>query len=185
MSNIEKPVSDRRSFGAIMSSPGALLFTLALGLAMAGYAWSIADGARRVTDWLLIIPAALVGVAALVFALAGDVRALISAPAPSATPKHDAEAGSDRPEALADAGRTRRVHPDLVGFALMVLVLGYALTLPWLGFDIGTAIFVAIALFLQGERHWGRLIFISIGSAGLFVFVFTTLLAVRLPTVFM
>lgn len=185
MSSIEKPVSDKRCFIAIVSSPGALLFTLALGLAMGGYAWSIADGARRVTDWLLIVPAALVGVAALVFAVIAELKASTPAPAPSATPNPDAEADSERPEASAGAGIARRVHPDLVGFALMVLVLGYALTLPWLGFDIGTVMFVAIALFVQGERHWGKLIFTSIASAALFVFVFTTLLAVRLPTFFM
>jgi hypothetical protein len=38
------------------------------------------------------------------------------------------------------------------------LFAGYVLTLEWLGFDIGTMLFVAAFLWLQGERRWHWLI---------------------------
>ncbi len=176
MSHSPKQASARRSLAALVRAPGALLFALALALAMGFYAWSILDSARRTTDWLLIVPAALVGIAALVFALTGDLKGLFTAPS-AEKPAPQAEPG--------DAPASGWFSGDVVGFALMLLVLGYALALPWLGFDLGTFLFVALALLIQGERRWLRLVFVSILSAGLFVYVFKTLLGVRLPTLFL
>src|SRR3546814_3213043 len=45
---------------------------------------------------------------------------------------------------------------------LMALFALYVLTLPWLGFDVGSAVFVAAALVMDGER---RLWLIEIGRA--------------------
>jgi putative tricarboxylic transport membrane protein len=57
----------------------------------------------------------------------------------------------------------------------------YVLTLQWLGFDIGTLLFVAAFLWLQGERRWRWLIGYSISlSFGLALF-FSTMLPYPMP----
>ena len=57
----------------------------------------------------------------------------------------------------------------------------YVLTLQWLGFDIGTMLFVAAFLWLQGERRWHWLIGYSISlSFGLALF-FSTMLPYPMP----
>ncbi len=57
----------------------------------------------------------------------------------------------------------------------------YVLTLQWLGFDIGTMLFVAAFLWLQGERRWQWLIGYSISlSFGLALF-FSAMLPYPMP----
>jgi len=61
------------------------------------------------------------------------------------------------------------------------LFAGYVLTLQWLGFDIGTMLFVATFLWLQGERRWHWLIGYSISlSFGLALF-FSAMLPYPMP----
>ena len=61
------------------------------------------------------------------------------------------------------------------------LFAAYVLTLQWLGFDIGTMLFVAAFLWLQGERRWQWLIGYSISlSFGLALF-FSAMLPYPLP----
>ena len=55
----------------------------------------------------------------------------------------------------------RNAKPDaparesVVGVAPVIgLFAGYVLTLQWLGFDVGTTLFVGSFLWLQGERRW-------------------------------
>ena len=51
------------------------------------------------------------------------------------------------------------------------LFAAYVLTLQWLGFDVGTMLFVAAFLWLQGERRWRWLIGYSMSlSFGLALF---------------
>ena len=61
------------------------------------------------------------------------------------------------------------------------LFAAYVLTLQWLGFDIGTMLFVAAFLWLQGERRWRWLIGYSISlSFGLALF-FSAMLPYPMP----
>ena len=61
------------------------------------------------------------------------------------------------------------------------LFAAYILTLEWLGFDIGTMLFVVAFLWLQGERRWHWLIGYSLSlSFGLAVF-FSTMLPYPMP----
>ena len=43
----------------------------------------------------------------------------------------------------------------------------YVLTLPWLGFDVGTCLFIASFLWLHGERRWRWVMGYSISFASL------------------
>jgi len=61
------------------------------------------------------------------------------------------------------------------------LFAAYVLSLQWLGFDIGTMLFVATFLWLQGERRWQWLIGYSVSlSFGLALF-FSAMLPYPMP----
>ena len=78
---------------------------------------------------------------------------------------------SDTParESVAD------VAPVIGLFAL------YVLTLQWLGFDIGTMLFVAAFLWLQGERRWRWLIGYSMSLGFGLAFFFSAMLPYPMP----
>ena len=61
------------------------------------------------------------------------------------------------------------------------LFAAYVLTLEWIGFDIGTMLFVAAFLWLQGERRWHWLLGYSMSlSFGLALF-FSAMLPYPMP----
>ena len=140
--------------------PGALVFAILAALAFVIYAWTILGAARNPGDWLLILPAAGIGVTALGWAAIADGRRFL---------RSGARPGLQIPESVA--------KPVI----LLLLIAVYAITLPFAGFDIGTAIFLGLALLVQGERRlWLVLLNAVIGTA-LIVWVFHGLLRVRLP----
>lgn len=138
---------------------GAIVFGLCLLGAMAGYAYSILDSARRTTDWLLIGPVATISIVALGAAILDDVRRHRSAKTP--------------PTDLAD-GR--------IGAALVIAVLAYAGAVAWIGFDVGTALFVTVALILQGERRVLVIVPAALITAGGLVYLFRHVMGVPLPS---
>ncbi len=76
-------------------------------------------------------------------------------------------------EDLPPLGRT----PILMGlFAL------YIVTLPFLGFDVGSAVFVAAALLSDGERRLVPLLAIPICFAAITTWIFAALVPYPLPT---
>lgn len=140
--------------------PGALIFAVLVALALGIYAWTILEAARNPGDWLLILPAVGIGVTALAWAAIVDGRRLLRSGA--------------RPDLQMPEGVAKPV-------ILLLLIATYAITLPFAGFDIGTAIFLGLALLVQGERRlWLVLLNAVIGTA-LIVWVFHGLLRVRLP----
>ena len=61
------------------------------------------------------------------------------------------------------------------------LFAAYVLTLQWLGFDIGTMLFVAAFLWLQGERRWHWLIGYSMSLGFGLALFFSTMLPYPMP----
>lgn len=61
------------------------------------------------------------------------------------------------------------------------LFAAYVLTLQWLGFDIGTMLFVAAFLWLQGERRWHWLFGYSISLSFGLAFFFSAMLPYPMP----
>lgn len=57
----------------------------------------------------------------------------------------------------------------------------YILALPWLGFDVGTSLFIAVCLFLHGERRWPWLVGYSIGFAFVVAWFFARMLPYPMP----
>lgn len=65
---------------------------------------------------------------------------------------------------------------------LMALFALYVMTLPWLGFDVGSAVFVAAALVMDGERRLWLIAPVSIGFALGATLLFRWLLPYPMPT---
>lgn len=61
------------------------------------------------------------------------------------------------------------------------LFVGYTLTLPWLGFDVGTALFMAAFLWLYGERRWPWIIGYSLCFASVASLFFAAMLPYPMP----
>jgi putative tricarboxylic transport membrane protein len=61
------------------------------------------------------------------------------------------------------------------------LFAAYVLTLQWLGFDIGTMLFVAAFLWVQGERRWHWLVGYSISLGFGLALFFSTMLPYPMP----
>ena len=57
----------------------------------------------------------------------------------------------------------------------------YILTLPWLGFDVGTFLFIAVFLWVHGERRWTWLLGYSIAFSFLVAIFFSKMLPYPMP----
>lgn len=65
---------------------------------------------------------------------------------------------------------------------VMILFTAYVVSLNWLGFDIGTLLFTAAFLWMQGERRWPWLFGYSIAFAFILTFFFQQMLPYPMPT---
>jgi hypothetical protein len=65
---------------------------------------------------------------------------------------------------------------------VMMLFTAYVVSLNWLGFDIGTLLFTAVFLWMQGERRWPWLIGYSVAFAFVLTFFFQQMLPYPMPT---
>jgi hypothetical protein len=142
---------------------GGVIFACLMAAVILGFAWSVVDAARRTTDWLLIAPGAVIAALAFLWAGVADIRA----------PR--------RVTALTEAARSDAAQPII----LIALTCGFAIVAPFIGFDLGSAIFIFLCLLVQGERSFWRLTLASIGGAALMTWIFAGLLMVRLPTMFL
>ncbi|MDH3265814.1 MAG: tripartite tricarboxylate transporter TctB family protein [Gammaproteobacteria bacterium] len=66
-------------------------------------------------------------------------------------------------------------------FPVMALFAAYVISLEWLGFDVGTFVFLVAFLWLHGERRWPWLFGYAISFAALMVLFFSTMLPYPMP----
>lgn len=66
-------------------------------------------------------------------------------------------------------------------FPIMLLFAAYVLSLPWLGFDVGTFAFLCAFLWMSGERRLPWLLGYSIAFAGLMAWFFAKMLPYPMP----
>ena len=64
---------------------------------------------------------------------------------------------------------------------VVALFAAYVLALHWIGFDVGTLLFLAVFLWLHGERRWPWLLGYSIGFASLVSIFFSKMLPYPMP----
>lgn len=142
----------------------AIAFIAALVFAVGGYAAIVYSNARSGADWVLIVPIALLTIIALLFAIREDVK----------TFAQNLQDGKQ--------SKTSSAGPALLFMATLV---GYVLLIPYIGIEISTMGFLAVALLIQGERRYTVLAGISIIGGGALVWCFVRLFSVSMPTVFL
>lgn len=64
---------------------------------------------------------------------------------------------------------------------VMALFAAYVVTLEWLGFDVGTFLFIGTFLWLQGERRWPWIIGYALAFSMLIAIFFSTMLPYPMP----
>lgn len=139
---------------------GSVLFSLSLAAVFGYYAHGVHAAARGVTDWLLILPAAGIGITALLVIVGTKVIDWYR--------QRDMAVAED-PSAL----------PAVLFMGLLAL---YVATIPIIGFDLGSLLFLCLALYLQGERRWWVIVGFGVVVSATIVLLFIELLGVRLPT---
>jgi putative tricarboxylic transport membrane protein len=65
--------------------------------------------------------------------------------------------------------------------AVMGLFIGYVLSLPWLGFDLGTVIFIGAFLSIYGEKRWHWILAYAVVFGFLVALLFSSLLPYPMP----
>ncbi len=65
---------------------------------------------------------------------------------------------------------------------VMLLFTAYVVSLNWLGFDVGTCLFMGAFLYMQGERRWPWLIGYAVAFAFVLTFFFQQMLPYPMPT---
>lgn len=116
------------------------------------------DAARASTDILNLILVLPVTVIVLVLCL---LQFFLSAPK------------------LRKVGESREPLSDVLPVA--GLFTAYVLSLPWLGFDLGTFLFLAVFLWVHGERRWAWLLGYSISLAFILSIFFSMMLPYPMP----
>lgn len=157
---------------------GHVLFVFALG---AYCIWYLFDTRRASTNYqnlLLIEPAVIFAVLLLLVILKSIVSIERSERAAEVSPPAVAteEIASDEP---AEDGPT-------VGMAVaaMALMAVYVAAIPYIGFDGASLLFIATAIFMQGERRPAVLVLVPIGFVVVVVYGFKQLLPIPIPTLF-
>lgn len=150
----------------------SVLFALCLVVLFGYYAYSVHADARGVTDWLLILPAASIGITALLV-IAGvkviDWHA----------DKHQRRVDVSKEDTHTTSAASASSRPALLFMGLLAL---YVVLIPVIGFDIGSFLFLCLTLYLQGERRWWVMAGIGLTVSLTVTLVFIELLNVRLPT---
>jgi putative tricarboxylic transport membrane protein len=150
---------------------GAALMALALSGVAVAYAISAYVSSSRLHNVIFVLPMA--GLIVLLSAIV-LLRAALKARG-----GHDAtEASAAAEPTTNDVAVNSEVGP--LGIAMMMaLVVGYAFSIPYIGFDVASVVFMILCLWLQGER---RIPFVLVFSLGFGLGVTWLLLhAARIP----
>lgn len=123
--------------------------------ALAGFAgfvlWYVRDAWRaspHVENTILIVPISVIALLLIVAILPQAVR-FEKAAAPVA--------GKASPET--PAPWSERYRAELRAVGQMILLGGFVFLIPVIGFDIAIFVFVAVSMFVMGERRWLLLLF--------------------------
>ena len=79
------------------------------------------------------------------------------------------------------AANEQQNQPETSTLPVILLFVGYVATLPWLGFDVGTFVFVALFLFLAGEQKWQWILGYSLTFAFSSALFFSNMLPYPMP----
>lgn len=74
-----------------------------------------------------------------------------------------------------------KAQPVRSALPVIGLFVAYTLSLPWLGFDIGTFLFIAVFLWINGERRWFWILGYSLCFASISSLFFAAMLPYPMP----
>lgn len=77
--------------------------------------------------------------------------------------------------------KERALEPVKSVLTVILLFVIYTLTLPWLGFDVGTCLFIGTFLWFHGERRWPWIGGYSVSFASVASLFFAAMLPYPLP----
>lgn len=137
------------------------IVVLALATLVCLYCLDAVRASADILNLILVLPVSIVVLALCLAQLARDIARF--------------RAGETSKESIDEEPSTLDVLPLAGVFA------AYVLTLPWLGFDVGTSLFIAAFLWLQGERRYVWLLGYSIGFAFALAELFARMLPYPMP----
>ncbi|MEF2553151.1 tripartite tricarboxylate transporter TctB family protein [Aurantimonas sp. A2-1-M11] len=120
----------------------------------------------EVENLLLIGPASALSLVLCVAILVREVPKLRMTAAPAAPRGDEAKSFRERYGVVA---------------AIIALVV-YVVLMPWLGFDVGTFLFIAASMLIQGERRWWAILSFAAIMAVLTVYSMESILSVPVPS---
>jgi putative tricarboxylic transport membrane protein len=138
---------NENSWVARLDRHGPALVAIAIGIASLAYLGDAMSRSVRLHNLILLVP--LVG---FVFVMA------IGIAVHHFWTKQDGRPVADEEDVPTDAVS---VPPAAVA-AMMGSLLVYACVAPYIGFDVASALFIALCLYLQGERRWWFIVGYSI-----------------------
>ena len=150
----------------------SVLFALSLVALFGYYAYGVHADARGVTDWLLILPAAGIGITALLVIACVKVIDWYA-------DRHQHSVDTAKDDTQTTSAASASSWPALLFMGLLAL---YVVLIPVIGFDIGSFLFLCLTLYLQGEKRWWVMVGIGLTVSLTVTLIFIELLNVRLPT---
>ncbi len=147
-------------------------------LALAGFIasfclWYLNDArssSPRADNLLLILPASLLAIVLFVIIVVKEIKLVRIAP--------------DVDSVVETTGRGPAIASNLHVPAFMGIMGMYVLSMPYIGFDVATFLFMASSLLIQGERRWPVIVGFSLVFAVLVTWSFKMILSAPVPTMF-
>ena len=125
---------------------GNLAVLLALFLYTAWYLWDTWQASTQIYNLIFVLP---LTVSILLLCLLTFLKELLVA---DSTAQDVSEAPEESTKTAGSIETEESTRTET--FKVVLLFVGYVVTLPWLGFDVGTFIFIALFLYLAGEKKW-------------------------------
>lgn len=132
-----------------------LIVLIAIAVLVGTYLYDTIGASTHILNLIFVLPIGLIVLALCAVQMGVSIR------------KSDHEAESDEPFSA--------VLPAMAMFA------GYVLSLPWLGFDVGTSLFIGIFLWRQDERRWPWLVGYSVSIGFLLALFFSRMFPYPMP----
>lgn len=155
-----------------------LVFLAVLAGVVLLYCVDAVRASRHILNLILVLPLSITVLALCTVQFVLSARASRSDgadAAPKGLPTLPAPATDKATSRDAEARHIAEVLPTIGLFA------AYIVTLPWFGFDVGTCGFLAVFLWLQGERRWPWLVGYSIGFSLAIAYFFSRMLPYPMP----
>ncbi|MBT8148021.1 MAG: tripartite tricarboxylate transporter TctB family protein [Gammaproteobacteria bacterium] len=137
---------------------GNLAVLLALFLYAAWYLWDTWQASTQIYNLIFVLP---LTVSILLLCLLTFLKELLVMDSASQDVSEAPEESTETKESTETMESTETVEStetikstETATFKVVLLFVGYVVTLPWLGFDVGTFIFIALFLYLAGEKKW-------------------------------